>query len=56
MDILALRYKVRHDNKFKEHWENQKNLNNLNVEMKAIIKLVFLPDNQFGFVFKYMMI
>ena len=56
MDILTLRYKVRHDNNFKKHWEKQENLDKLNVRMKAIVKLIFLPDNQFGYVFKYMII
>ena len=36
--------------------EKQENFDKLNVRMKAIVKLIFLPDNQFGYVFKYMII
>ena len=55
MDILGIRYRVKKNKKFKEYWENEKNLAKLQDGMKAIIKLAFLPDNPFGCVFKYMM-
>ena len=54
MEILVIRHKIKHNNKFKEKWEKPENINNLNLGMKAILKLAFLPDNQFGFVFKFM--
>lgn len=55
MDILCIRYRLKKNKKFKEHWENEQSLAKLNDGMKAIIKLCFLPDNPFGSVFKYMM-
>ena len=55
MDILGIRYKYKRDKKFREKWENEKNLQKLDTAMKAIIKLAVLPDNTFGAIFKYMM-
>jgi len=53
MDILALRYKAKYDKNFKKHWENEKKYEKLSITMKALIKLVFLPDNPFGMIIKY---
>ena len=55
MEILGIRYKFKRDQKFREKWENEKNLQKLDDSMRAIIKLAVLPDNTFGSIFKYMM-
>ena len=53
MDILAIRYRIKHNKTFREKWEKEENVEKLNREMKAILKLALLPDNPFGFIFKY---
>lgn len=53
IDILRFRHLIKHDEKAKEFWSQDKNLTKLDTAMKAIVKLVFLPDSQFSYVFKY---
>ena len=56
IDILYLRHKIKNDEKLKQYWENEKNINKLNMGMKAVAKLAMLPDNPFSYVFKYLII
>ena len=51
--ILRLRYKIKHNEEQKKYWSDEKNITNLDIGMKAIAKLVFLPDGPFTSVFKY---
>lgn len=51
--ILRLRHLIKYDEKQKKYWSDEKNIANLNLGMKAIAKLVFLPDMPFVSVFKY---
>ena len=56
IDILYIRHKIKNDEKLKQYWENEKNINKLNMGMKAVAKLAMLPDNPFSYVFKYLII
>jgi len=51
--ILKLRHVIKHNEERKKYWSDEKNINNLDIGMKAIAKLVFLPDMPFASVFKY---
>ena len=56
IEILTLRHIIKNNEKKKEYWENEKNIEKLNLGMKAVVKLAMLPDNPFAFVFKYLVI
>ena len=53
IDILRLRHKMKCDNKIKEYWEGKNNYEKLDLGMKAIFKMVLLPDSPFSAVFRY---
>jgi hypothetical protein len=53
MGILRLRHVFKINEKEKEKWENQNELNKLSFEMKAVAKLCMLPDAQFASVMKF---
>ena len=51
--ILKFRHIIKNDDKLKDYWSDEQNLNKLDNGMKAIAKLVNLPNNTFSCVFKY---
>ena len=51
--ILRLRHLIKTDEKQKEYWSKEENLQNLDVPMRAIAKLVYLPDFPFSVVYQY---
>ena len=53
INILRFRHKIRTDMNEKDYWSEEKNLEKLDIGMKAIVKLVFLPDSVFSVVFKF---
>ncbi len=53
-DIFRFRHLIKQDEKKKEFWENKDNLKDLDTSMKAIAKLVFLPDSLFSFIIKFL--
>lgn len=53
INILRFRHKIKTDINEKDYWSDEKNLEKLDVGMKAIVKLVFLPDSPFSVVFKF---
>ena len=53
LGILRLRHMMKHNEKQKNYWSNENNIKKLDLSMKAIIKLAFLPDGPFASVFKY---
>ena len=54
-DLLRLRHKFKTDIKEKEYWSKEENLKELNLPMKAVAKLAFLPDSPFSCVFKFLL-
>ena len=53
IDILRLRHIIKNDIKIKEYWENKNNFEKLDFTMKAIVKMVLLPDSPFSIIFRF---
>ena len=53
-EILVLRYRIKKNEQQKKYWENEKNIKKINIGMQAVVKAAMLPDNSFGYVFKYL--
>ena len=53
IDFLRLRHKMKCDNKIKEFWIDKNNYDKLDLAMKAIVKMVLLPDSPFTSVFRF---
>ena len=54
ISILRLRHLIKHDSTKNDYWSNENNTKKLNDEMKAVAKLVYLPDIPFISIFKFM--
>ena len=53
ISILRLRHMIKHDSKKNEYWSNEDNLKKLSLPMRAIAKLVYLPDYPFSVVYQF---
>ncbi len=51
--ILRFRHIIKNDTNKKDFWSDENNLNKLDTGMRAIARMIFLPDNPFSSVFKY---
>ena len=51
--LLRLRHMIKKDAKKNEYWSNENNLKKLDIPMRAIAKLVYLPDYPFSVVYQF---